>query len=46
MGLRYIRQRASEVGAGLDAISAPGRGTTVQLRFRRRAYSFSGLRSE
>ena len=34
MGLRYMRQRASEVGADLDVISAPGRGTTVQLRFR------------
>jgi signal transduction histidine kinase len=36
MGLRYVRGRASEVGAGLDVIFAPGRGTTVQLRFRTR----------
>lgn len=33
MGLRYLRRRAREVGAELDIISAPGRGTTVQLRF-------------
>ena len=39
MGLRYLRGRASEVGAGLDVISAPGRGTTIQLRFRNRRYS-------
>ena len=38
MGLRYVRGRASEVGAGLDVISAPGRGTTVQLRFRTRRH--------
>ena len=36
MGLRYLRGRAREVGAGLDVISAPGRGTTIQLRFRTR----------
>jgi signal transduction histidine kinase len=36
MGLRYLRERAREVGAGLDVISAPGRGITVQLRFRTR----------
>jgi signal transduction histidine kinase len=36
MGLRYVRERAREVGAGLDVISAPDRGTTIQLRFRRR----------
>ncbi len=36
MGLRYMRQRASEAGADLDVISAPGRGTAVQLRFRKR----------
>jgi len=36
MGLRYVRGRAAEVGAGLDVISAPDRGTTVQLRFRTR----------
>ena len=34
LGLRYMRQRAREVGADFDAISAPDRGTTVQLRFR------------
>jgi signal transduction histidine kinase len=33
LGLRYMRRRAAEVGADLDVISAPGRGTTVQLRF-------------
>ncbi len=33
LGLRYMRRRAGEVGAELDVISAPGRGTTVQLRF-------------
>lgn len=33
LGLRYMRQRAAEVGAKLDVISTPGRGTTVQLRF-------------
>ena len=36
LGLAYMRQRAGEVGADFDAISAPGRGTTVQLRFRAR----------
>ena len=36
LGLGYMRQRAKEVGADFDAISAPGRGTTVQLRFRTR----------
>ena len=36
LGLGYMRQRAREVGAEFDAISAPGRGTTVQLRFRTR----------
>jgi signal transduction histidine kinase len=36
MGLRYLRERAGEVGAKLDVISAPGRGTNVQLRFRTR----------
>jgi len=39
MGLRYVRGRAREVGAGLDVISGPGRGTTVQLRFRTRRHS-------
>jgi hypothetical protein len=34
MGLDYLRERAREVGAEFDMISAPGRGTTVQLRFR------------
>ena len=34
MGLDYLRERAGEVGAEFDVISAPGRGTTVQLRFR------------
>ena len=33
LGLRFMRSRAEEVGAGLDFISAPGEGTTVQLRF-------------
>jgi len=36
LGLQYMRQRAGEVGAGLDVISAKGRGTTVQVRFRKR----------
>ncbi|HJQ29435.1 MAG TPA: ATP-binding protein [Rubrobacter sp.] len=34
LGLGYMRRRAGEVGAGLDVISTPGRGTTVQIRFR------------
>lgn len=33
LGLEYMRRRAAEVGASLDVISVPGRGTTVQLRF-------------
>ncbi len=33
LGLRYMRRRAGEVGAELDVISFPGRGTTIQLRF-------------
>lgn len=33
LGLRYMRRRAGEVGAEMDVISTPGRGTTVQLRF-------------
>src|SRR5829696_6443817 len=36
LGLRYMRRRAEEVGAELDVISTPGRGTTVQLRFENR----------
>jgi signal transduction histidine kinase len=36
MGLQYIRLRAAEVGASLDVISSPGRGTTVQLRFEKK----------
>lgn len=36
MGLDYLRGRAREVGAEFDVISAPNRGTTVQLRFRLR----------
>jgi signal transduction histidine kinase len=39
MGLDYLRERAREVGAEFDVISAPGRGTTVQLRFRVRQAS-------
>jgi signal transduction histidine kinase len=39
MGLDYMRERAREVGAEFDVISAPGRGTTVQLRFRVRQAS-------
>ena len=39
MGLDYLRGRAREVGAEFDVISAPGRGTTVQLRFRVRQAS-------
>jgi signal transduction histidine kinase len=33
LGLRYMRRRAGEVGAELDVISSPGRGTAIQLRF-------------
>ncbi len=44
MGLRYVRQRAREVGAGLDVISGPDRGTTVQLRFRSRRHPAGGPR--
>lgn len=33
LGLQYMRRRANEVGAELDVISTPGRGTTVQMRF-------------
>ena len=36
LGLDYMRRRAAEAGAELDVISAPSRGTTVQLRFRAR----------
>jgi signal transduction histidine kinase len=36
LGLRYMRRRAREVGADLDVISTPGRGTAVQVRFRKR----------
>ena len=36
LGLRYMRRRTREVGADLDVISTPGRGTSVQLRFRKR----------
>jgi signal transduction histidine kinase len=31
-----MRRRAEEVGADLDIISTPGRGTTIQLRFENR----------
>ena len=34
LGLRYMRQRTAEVNANLDVISTPGRGTSVQARFR------------
>jgi signal transduction histidine kinase len=36
LGLEYMRRRAGEVGADLDVISTPGRGTSVQVRFRKR----------
>jgi signal transduction histidine kinase len=36
LGLEYMRRRAGEVGAELDVISTPGRGTAVQVRFRKR----------
>ena len=39
LGLRYMRRRTREVGADLDVISTPGRGTSVQLRFRKRGNS-------
>lgn len=35
MGLQYI-QRAAEVGATLDVISGPGRGTNIELRFEKK----------
>jgi signal transduction histidine kinase len=36
LGLRYMRRRAEEVGAEVDIISSPGRGTSIQLRFANR----------
>jgi signal transduction histidine kinase len=36
LGLEYMRRRAAEVGADLDVIATPGRGTSVQVRFRKR----------
>ena len=36
LGLEYMRRRAGEVGADLDVISTRGRGTRVQVRFRKR----------
>ena len=36
LGLEYMRRRAGEVGAELDVISTPGRGTSVQVRFLKR----------
>jgi signal transduction histidine kinase len=36
LGLEYMRRRAGEVGADLDVISTQGRGTAVQIRFRKR----------
>ena len=36
LGLEYMRRRAGEVGADLDVISTPGRGTSVQVRFPKR----------
>jgi signal transduction histidine kinase len=36
LGLEYMRRRAGEVDADLDVISTPGRGTSVQVRFRKR----------
>jgi signal transduction histidine kinase len=39
LGLRYMRRRTREVGADLDVISTPGRGTAVQLRFLKRGNS-------
>ena len=36
LGLEYMRQRAGEVGAELDVIATPGRGTAVQVRFLKR----------
>jgi signal transduction histidine kinase len=35
LGLQYMRRRTAEVNADLDVISAPGRGTAVQARFRK-----------
>jgi signal transduction histidine kinase len=35
LGLKYMRRRTAEVNADLDVISTPGRGTAVQVRFRK-----------
>jgi two-component sensor histidine kinase len=35
LGLEYMRRRTGEVGAELDVISTPGRGTSVRVRFRK-----------
>lgn len=36
LGLRFMRSRSEEVGADLNLITAPGKGTIVQLRFGKR----------
>jgi signal transduction histidine kinase len=36
LGLSLMRARAQEIGAKLDLVSAPGHGTTVQLRFEKK----------
>src|SRR3712207_7304432 len=45
LGLEYMRRRAGEVGADLDVISTPGRGTSVQVRFRKRDRKSTRLNS-
>lgn len=35
LGLRSMRERAEEAGAGLEVSSAPGRGTVITLEWRR-----------
>jgi signal transduction histidine kinase len=37
MGLRIMRERLDQIGASLDVDSAPGRGTTVVVTWRRDA---------
>jgi signal transduction histidine kinase len=45
-GLRNMRERANEVGAGLTVISSPGAGTTARAIWRRRRASTIDLTDE
>jgi signal transduction histidine kinase len=45
-GLRNMRERATEVGAGLTVISSPGAGTTARVIWRRRRDSTIDLTDE